>query len=155
MSYIDVVQHTSLSWLIHAWPYITKRCSIKLKDEEAEIEMTGSQIKQEAPETNTFKMVEIEADDHWSLRSTMQGVQIWLPSIEGFFTSLDRLLESAEEQRNTASCDSAEIFSRRLWENERTLVTLTVRIKEAFPNEVEVISDLNEHLDINICFIFI
>ena len=44
-------------------PYITKRCSIKLKDEEAEIEMTGSQIKQEAPETNTFKMAEIEADD--------------------------------------------------------------------------------------------
>ena len=39
-------------------PYITKRCSIKLKDEEAEIEMTGSQIKQEAPETNTFKMAE-------------------------------------------------------------------------------------------------
>ena len=58
MSYIDVVQHTSLSWLIHAWPYMTKRCSIKLKDEEAEIEMTGSQIKQEAPETNTFKMAE-------------------------------------------------------------------------------------------------
>ena len=36
---------------------MTKRCSIELKDEEAEIEMTGSQIKQEAPETNTFKMV--------------------------------------------------------------------------------------------------
>ena len=36
---------------------------MKLKDEEAEIEMTGSHIKQEAPETNTFKMVEIEADD--------------------------------------------------------------------------------------------
>ena len=44
-------------------PYITKRCLIKLKDKEAEIEMTGSQIKQEAPETNTFKMAEIEADD--------------------------------------------------------------------------------------------
>ena len=26
----------------------------------------------------------------------MQGVQIWLPNIEGFFTSLGRLLESAE-----------------------------------------------------------
>ena len=35
-------------------------------------------------------------------------------------------------------------FSRRLRENERTLVTLTLRIEEAFPNEVEVISDLNE-----------
>ena len=30
--------------------------------------MTGSQIKQEAPGTNTFKMAEIEADDQsaWS-----------------------------------------------------------------------------------------
>ena len=40
---------------------LTKRCSIKLKDEEAEIEITGSQIKQEAPETNIFKMAEIKA----------------------------------------------------------------------------------------------
>ena len=74
----------------------------------------------------------------------MQGARIWLPNIEGFFTSLGRLLESAEGQRNTASYDSAEFFSRRLRENERTLVTLTLRIEEAFPNEVEVISDLNE-----------
>ena len=44
--------------------------------------MTGSQIKQEAPETNTFKMAEIEADDQWSLRSTMQGARIWLPNIQ-------------------------------------------------------------------------
>ena len=27
--------------------------------------MTGSQIKQEAPETNTFKMAEIKADDQF------------------------------------------------------------------------------------------
>ena len=54
--------------MIDTW-HITKRCSIKPKDEEAEIEMTGSQIKQEAPETNTFKMAEIKADDHWGLRS--------------------------------------------------------------------------------------
>ena len=58
----------------------------------------------------------------------MQGARIWLPNIEGFFTSLGRLLESAEGQRNTASYDSAEIFSRRLRENERTLVTLALRI---------------------------
>ena len=57
-----------------------------------------------------------------------------------FFFSLGRLLESAEGQRNHASYDSAEFFSRRLRENERTLVTLTLRIDEAFPNEVEVIS---------------
>ena len=56
------------------------------------------------------------------------------------FFSLGRLLESAEGQRNHASYDSAEFFSRRLRENERTLVTLTLRIDEAFPNEVEVIS---------------
>ena len=127
MSYIDVVQHTSLSWLIHAWPYITKRCSIKLKDEEAEIEMTGSQIKQEAPETNTFKMAEIEADDQWSLRSTMQGARIWLPNIEGFFTSLGRLLEIAEGQRNTASYDSAE-FLVAVYEKTKELFSLTLRI---------------------------
>ena len=35
-------------------------------------------------------------------------------------------------------------FFSRLRENERTLVTLTLGIEEAFPNEVEVISDLNE-----------
>ena len=33
----------------------------------------------------------------------MQGARIWLPNIEGFFTSLGRLLESAEGQRNTKS----------------------------------------------------
>ena len=75
------------------------------------------------------------------LKSTMQGARIWLPNIDGFFMSLGRLLESAEGQRNTASYDSAEFFSRRLRENERTL---TLRIEEAFPNEVGVISDLNE-----------
>ena len=74
----------------------------------------------------------------------MQGARIWLPNIEGFFTSLGRLLESAEGQRNTASYNSAEFFICRLRENKRTLVTLALRIEEAFPNEVEVISDLNE-----------
>ena len=70
----------------------------------------------------------------------MQGARIWLPNIEGFFFPLARLLESAEGQRNTVSYDSAEFFSRRLRENERTLVALTLRIDEAFPNEVELIS---------------
>ena len=31
-----------------------------------------------------------------------------------------------------------------LRQKKRTLVTLTLRIEEAFPNEAEVISDLNE-----------
>ena len=35
----------------------------KTKSEGAEIEMTGSQIKQEAPGTSTLKMAEIEANE--------------------------------------------------------------------------------------------
>ena len=62
------------------------------------------------------------------LKSTMQDAPIWLPNMDGFFMSLGRLLESTEGQRNTVSYDSAEFFSRRLRENERTLVTLTLRI---------------------------
>ena len=58
--------------------------------------MTGSQIKQEAPETNTFKMAGNKGRRSAKFRSTMQGVRIWLSNIEGFFTSLGRLLESAE-----------------------------------------------------------
>ena len=95
-----------IAFLNHA----TKRCSIKLKDEEAEIEVTGSQLREEALGTNTFNMAEIEDT---LLKSTMQGARIWLPNIDGFFMSLGRLLESAEGQRNTASYDSAEFFSRR------------------------------------------
>ena len=47
--------------------------------------MTGSQIKQEAPETNTFKMAgnkgrpSVKFEKH-----LMQGVRIWLPNIEEF-----------------------------------------------------------------------
>ena len=57
---------------------------------------------------------------------------------------LGRLQESAEGQRNTVSYNSVEFFSSLLQENKRTLITLTLRIEEAFPNEVEVISDLNK-----------
>ena len=49
--------------MLRSRPSVTKRCSIKRKDEEAKIEVTGIQIKQEAPETNTFKLAEIEAND--------------------------------------------------------------------------------------------
>lgn len=74
-----------------------------------------------------------------------QGAWIWLPNIERFFTSLGRLLESAEGQRNTGSYDAAE-FLVAVYEKtkELTLVTLTLRIEKAFPNEFEVISNLNE-----------
>ena len=55
--------------------------------------MTGSQIKQEAPETNTFKMAgnkgrrSVKFEKHYA-RCTDLAAQ--------HFTSLDRLLESAE-----------------------------------------------------------
>jgi len=93
------------------------------KDEEAETETTGSQAKHEVLGTKSSKMAETEADDQRSPRSTTQRAQTWLPDIEGFFASLGRILESAEGQRNTASNHSAEFFSRRLRENERTLGT--------------------------------
>ena len=49
----------------------------------------------------------------------MQGARIWLPNIEWFFTSLGGVLESAEVQRNIASYNSAEVFSRPLREKEK------------------------------------
>ena len=45
--------------------FVTKRCSIKLQDEEVEIEMTGSRENEEALGTNNFNMAEIEADDYF------------------------------------------------------------------------------------------
>ena len=74
----------------------------------------------------------------------MQGARIWLPNVEGFFVSLGNLITNAQRQRQTASYDSADFFVRRLQENERTLAILTLRIEESFPNEFELISDLNE-----------
>ena len=74
----------------------------------------------------------------------MQGARIWLPNVEEFFVSLGNLITSAQRQRQTASYDSADFFVRRLQENERTLAILTLRIEESFPNEVELINDLNE-----------
>jgi len=68
-------------------------------------------------------MAEVGADDQWGLRGAMRGARIWLRDIEGSFASLGGPLEGAEGQRSAASCDSAEFFSRRLRENERTLVT--------------------------------
>ena len=68
----------------------------------------------------------------------MQGARIWLPNIDGFFMYLGRLLESAEGQRNTASYDSAEFFSRRLRGNERTLVTLSLRIEDVKPSQMKL-----------------
>ena len=57
---------------------------------------------------------------------------------------MGNLITSAQRQRQTASYDSADFFVRRLQENERTLAILTLRIEQSFPNEVELINDLNE-----------
>ena len=78
--------------------------------------MTGSQIKQEAPETNPFKMA--------AIRRTTQSVRIWLPNFEEFFTSLGRLLESTEGQRNTASYDSAEFFQVFVYQKTKEALSL-------------------------------
>ena len=49
-------------------------CNLKLKDEEAEIKLTGSVLEEEA------NMAEIEEDKG--------DARIWLPNIDGFFTPL-------------------------------------------------------------------
>ena len=49
-------------------PFVTKRCSIKLKDEEAEIKLTGSVLEEEA------NMAEIEEDKG--------DARIWPPNID-------------------------------------------------------------------------
>ena len=65
----------------------------------------------------------------------MQGAQIWLPNIEGFF-SFVKLLKGEERQRNTASNDSAEFLVAALRGNAVFIDTLTQKIEEAFPNEL-------------------
>ena len=56
----------------------------------------------------------------------------WLPNFEDFFLSLARLIESSEEQLNSASCDTLEFLVRRLEEYERTLSTRIARFCEAY-----------------------
>ena len=45
---------------------------------------------------------------------------------------MGRLIESSEEQINSASCDTSEFLVRRLEEYERTLSTLIARFSEAY-----------------------
>lgn len=56
----------------------------------------------------------------------------WLPNFEDFFLSLGRLIESSEEQINSASWDASEFLVRRLEEYEQTLSTLIARFSEAY-----------------------
>ena len=64
----------------------------------------------------------------------IQGARIWLPNIEGFFflwAGYWKVQKGKGTMRAQRNHDSAEFFSRRLRENERTLATLTLRIDEA------------------------
>ena len=115
-AYIAFLTHSRVTLCNWKMSYTTKRWGSENRNDRKSGKTRGLG-------TNTFIMAEIEADDQWSLRSTMQSARIWLQDIEGSFAPLGRPLESAEGQRNTASYDSAEFFSRRLRENERTLVT--------------------------------
>ena len=62
------------------------------------------------------------------------------PTLRDFF-SFGRLLNGKERQRNTASYSSAEFLVAALRGNA-SLLTLTQKREEAFPNEVGAISDL-------------
>ena len=58
-----ILSSVATFWAVSLVGIYPGRASIKLKDEEAEIEMTGSHIKEEAPGTNTSNMAEIKTDD--------------------------------------------------------------------------------------------
>ena len=70
----------------------------------------------------------------------LQEVVLWVRArgqkhngaFEDFFLSLGRLIESSEEQINSASCDTSEFLVRRLEEYERTLSTLIACFSEAY-----------------------
>ena len=59
---------------IHCFPESFVRDRLQLKDEEAEIKLTGSRLEEEA------NMAEIEKDKG--------DARIWLPNIDGFFIPL-------------------------------------------------------------------
>ena len=59
---------------IHRFPESFMRDRLQLKDEEAEIKLTGSRLEEEA------NMAEIEEDKG--------DARIWLPNIDGFFIPL-------------------------------------------------------------------
>ena len=56
----------------------------------------------------------------------------WLPNFEDFFLSLRRLIESSEEQINSASCETSEFLVHRLEEYEQTLSTLIACFSEVY-----------------------
>ena len=66
------------------------------------------------------------------VRAVRNKMACWLPNFEDFFLSLGRLIESSEEQINSASWDASEFLVRRLEEYEQTLSTLIARFSEAY-----------------------
>lgn len=122
MSYINAVQQISLSWIIHEWPFETNRCLIKLRDEEAETEVISSWLK----ETN------MEETDTGS-KSTIQGVQILLPNVNGCFTPLTGYWLDPKGAEEHCTQQLSLFFCHCLWE-ERILGTLTQRMEHQKPN---------------------
>ena len=66
-----------------------------------------------------------------------------LSNIEGFFTSLVGYWK-VQKGKGTLRPTTRLNFLVAVYEKTKELLPLTLRIEEAFPNEVEVISDLNE-----------
>ena len=66
-----------------------------------------------------------------------------LSNIEGFFTSLVGYWK-VQKGKGTLRPTTRLNFLVAVYEKTKELLSLTLRIEEAFPNEVEVISDLNE-----------
>ena len=67
----------------------------------------------------------------------------WLPNNEEFFFGLVRLLETSENNLNTASYDNSEFLFRRLDAYERTLSTLLNRMEETHSEAQNLIFDLH------------
>ena len=66
-----------------------------------------------------------------------------LSNIEGFFTSLVGYWK-VQKGKGTLRPTTRLNFLVAVYEKTKELLSLTLRIEEAFPNEVEVISDLKE-----------
>ena len=56
----------------------------------------------------------------------------WLPNVEDFFEGFLRLLETSENNLQSATYDNSEFLFRRLDAHERTLSTLLSRIEQMY-----------------------
>ena len=118
--------------------------------------MTGSQIKQESPETNTFKMagnrgrLSVKFEKHQARCTNLAAHHRRIFYVFDQATGKCRRAQLVEETTNyekgkgTLRPTTRLNFLVAVYEKTKELLSLTLRIEEAFPNEVEVISDLNE-----------